>query len=261
MCNDLGLINTTAPVVTFAKSHMKSRLAEDKSSAEQQERRTSKRPDFLARFLEANKKDPDFVDHQRVLSLTVTNVFAGSDTTGITLRAVFYYLMKNPTTLTKLRKELDSADLGPKESMVSWEQARNLPYLTAVIQESLRIHPAVGLPLERIVPPHGLAVNGSFIPPGTIVGASAWVLHAKESIFGAKPLEFRPERWIEASEEKRTEMNNALFTFGMGARTCIGKNISLLEMYKLVPTLLRRYEVRCLFFVCKYSEISTNVSS
>ena len=215
--------------------------AQMNASAEQSTSRLRK--DFLDRFLDANKKDPVFINDRRVLALTVANIFAGADTTAITLRAVFYFLLKHPDSLKKLVSELQTADLGPRSQIVAWEQARHLPYLSAVIQESLRMHPAVGLPLERIVPSNGLTVGEVYIPPGTIVGATARAIHAKESIFGADPGEYRPERWLVASDAKRTEMNNALFSFGMGARTCIGKNISLLEMYKLVPTIIRQYEV------------------
>ncbi|KAG9618435.1 hypothetical protein KCU69_g23174, partial [Aureobasidium melanogenum] len=54
---------------------------------------------------------------------------------------------------------------------------------------------------------------------------------------------FRPERWIEADAMKLKEMKATMFQFGAGARTCIGKNISLLEIYKLVPTFLRTFEI------------------
>ncbi|KAL3418183.1 Pisatin demethylase 12 [Phlyctema vagabunda] len=241
--NDHGLIDSTSPVVTFARARMASRLTQDEGEKADPKSSTPARLDFLDRFLMANKKDPEFISSQRVLALTVANVFAGSDTTAITLRAVFYFLMKHPKKLHTLLSELDNADLGSREELVPWEKARNLPYLSAVIQESLRLHPATGLSLERYVPSSGLDASGVFIPSGTIVGANAWAVHAKESIFGAKTAEYRPERWIEVSESQRSEMNNALFSFGMGARTCIGKNISLLEMYKLVPTILRQYEI------------------
>ncbi len=245
-CTERGLIDTTSPVAVFAKTRMATRISgQEKLSDQDQDKGTPARRDFLDRFLAANKRDPEFISDQRVLALTVANVFAGSDTTAITLRAVFYFLMKHPDKLEKLLQELGDADLGPKDHIVSWDQARDLPYLSAVIQESLRMHPAVGLPLERIVPAHGLQVGDSFIPAGTIVGTTAWALHSKEAIFGSEPLTYRPERWLEVSDAKRSEMNNALFSFGMGSRTCIGKNISLLEMHKLVPTMLRQFEVSC----------------
>jgi cytochrome P450 len=223
---------------------MASRLSGSEDSKSHDEKKTlSARLDFLDRFLAANKKDPEFMNDQRVLSLTVANVFAGSDTTVITLRAVFYFITKHPEKFDKLLRELHDADLGPKEQIVSWVRARDLPFLAAVIQESLRMHPAVGLALERIVPAQGLQVGKIFIPGGTIVGSNAWALHLNKTIYGEEPEEFRPERWLEVDEAKRSEMNNALFSFGMGARSCLGKNIGLLEMYKLVPTMLRQFEV------------------
>ena len=99
---------------------MASRLSANEAPKSKDEEKTpSTRLDFLDRFLEANKKDPEFMNDQRVLSLTVANVFAGSDTTAITLRAVFYVLMKHPEKMKKLLQELRDADLGPAEQIVS----------------------------------------------------------------------------------------------------------------------------------------------
>ncbi|RWA03461.1 hypothetical protein EKO27_g11647 [Xylaria grammica] len=116
------------------------------------------------------------------------------------------------------------------------------------------MYPAAGLPLERIVPESGMEIAGHFVKGGTIVGCSAWLIHRRPEIFGDDVDVYRPERWLvdealpEAQREERErrvrEMNGHMFQFGMGARTCIGKNISLLEMYKVVPSLLRRFEIR-----------------
>jgi len=69
------------------------------------------------------------------------------------------------------------------------------------------------------------------------------VLHRRAEIFGNDIDTFRPERWLEAKPDRLKEMKATMFQFGAGARTCIGKNISLLEIYKLVPTFLRNFEV------------------
>lgn len=205
------------------------------------------RRDFLSRFLEANQKDPEFMNNDRVLALTVANMFAGSDTTAITFRAIFYYLMKNPadmkTLMAELAEEEKAGQFAREDGLVSWNEVRDLPFLNAVVKEALRCHPAAGLMLERIVPTRGLEVNGHHIPGGTIVGVNAWVLHRNKDIFGHDAGQWRPSRWIEASTEQKRRMENYMFAFGAGSRTCIGKNISLLEMYKMVPALLRRYEV------------------
>jgi cytochrome P450 len=243
-----GFIRGT-PVAHFAMK----RIAETKERTENINSDSSgvtvenPRRDFLARFQEAHAKDPDFVSQDRVLALTVANMIAGSDTTAISLRAVFYNLVRNPDKLAKLHAELE--DVARKrggqqrDELFNWNELRELPYLSAVINESLRTHPAAGLPLERITPAGGVQVGEVRIPGGTNIGCSAWVLHLDENVWGPKPDCWIPERWINASKSHKSEMKNSLFSFGAGSRTCIGKNISYLEMYKLVPAVLREFDV------------------
>ncbi|XP_014554537.1 hypothetical protein COCVIDRAFT_39630 [Bipolaris victoriae FI3] len=195
----------------------------------------------------AHRKDPDFMSQERVLALTVANMFAGSDTTAISLRAIFYKLIRNPDKLTKLRTELEELDSTGRavtgNALVAWSDVRELPYLSAVINESLRTHPAAGLPLERIAPAEGIQFDDVFIPGGTNIGCSAWTLHLDRGIWGQDAGVWRPERWLEASEQKKAKMKNSMFAFGAGSRTCIGKNVSYLEMYKLVPAVLRSFDI------------------
>jgi cytochrome P450 len=203
--------------------------------------------DFLSRFQEAHQKDPDFMSQERVLALTVANMFAGSDTTAISLRAIFYNLIKTPDKLAKLRAEFEELNLTGQiergDPLMKWSDVRELPYLSAVINESLRTHPAAGLPLERITPAEGIQLGDVFVPGGTNIGCSAWTLHLDRDLWGQDAREWRPERWLEASEGKKAEMKNSMFTFGAGSRTCIGKNVSYLEMYKLVPAVLRSFDI------------------
>jgi cytochrome P450 len=210
------------------------------------------RRDFLSCFQEAHNKNPEFMSQDRVLALTVANMIAGSDTTAISLRAIFYNLARNPEKLGKLHAELDEVErkrgVGRDRHMFTWNDVRELPYLSAVINESLRTHPAAGLPLERIVPASGLQIDSTIIPGGTNIGCSAWTLHLEERIWGANPDRWIPERWIDANSSQKSVMKNSLFSFGAGARTCIGKNISYLEMYKLVPAVLREFDVSCPYF-------------
>jgi cytochrome P450 len=99
-----------------------------------------------------------------------------------------------------------------------------------------------------------MEILGEFIPGGTIVGCHPWVIHRRPEVFGADVDVFRPERWIEASPTKLKEMRGTMFQFGAGARTCIGKNVSLLEIYKLVPSFLRRFEVSLPSWWCRYGQ-------
>jgi cytochrome P450 len=212
-------------------------------------------PDLLSKFIQAKTDRPEFMTDSLVVTMAVSMAFAGSETTAISLSSVFYYLLKNPRCMEVLMKELDDrAREGyfkdGEHGLVTWTESQGLPYLDACIKESFRLHPAPGLPLERVVPAQGAEIAGEFVKGGTIVGCSAWVIHRRTEIFGDDVEDFRPERWLfdenkdKESEEKRIkEMSGIMLQFGMGARTCIGKNISLLEIYKLVPTVLRRFEV------------------
>ena len=140
-----------------------------------------------------------------------SNITAGSDTTGILLRAIFYHLLANPSSLARLRKELSEAS-GALGSMASWKQARELPYLDAVIKEAGRLHPSFGLPYERVIPTGGATICGSYLPEGTVVGMSAYVVHHNPDVFGEDCDHFRPERWLDASEDRRKKMEGSLLT-------------------------------------------------
>lgn len=248
-CSKLGLLNSNTYMVSFARKRLDERV-DPLTGLEKLEAKLVTDPprrDFLSRFLEAHKKDPDMITNQRVLALTVANVFAGSDTTAISLRAVFYYLLKNPADMQSLLNEIFEQKRNGKfaraDGLVDWKVVRELPFLDAVVKEALRCHPATGLPLERITPKAGITVCGKFIPGGTIIGCNAWTVHNDASVFGEAPKEFRPRRWIDASQDQRRLMENSILTFGAGSRTCIGKNISLLEMYKLIPAFLMKFQV------------------
>jgi cytochrome P450 len=241
----LGISLFQFPVAKFAKARIAERLLKLKNG---ENAAATQKPDLLSKFLKAQQDRPEIMTDRRVLSLAVSMTFAGSETTAISLSAVFYYLLKNPSCYAKLQAELDKAvqdgvvqDRPSK--VVSWTEAQQLPYLDACVKEAFRMHPAAGLPLERFTPPEGIEIEGHMIPGGTIVGCNAWVVHKNEDIFGARVDDYIPERWINTDLEHVKQMEGSLFQFGAGSRTCIGKNISLLEIYKLIPSFMRRFDV------------------
>ncbi|CAL5867508.1 uncharacterized protein PFLUO_LOCUS1727 [Penicillium psychrofluorescens] len=242
---------STGAVARFARTQLDERLRQTEGTDDKPAPPSHR--DFLARFLEAKKTHPDIVSDNQVFSYTISNVNAGSDTTAISLRAVLYYTLKSTRVTAKLNQELTDAYREKRISLpVSWKQSQEqLPYLDAVIKEALRLHPAVGLLLERIVPAGGLQLchGGPYLPAGTIVGANPWIIH-RSSVFGDDVDAFIPERWLQKNDETETDfharkqqMLRATFTFGAGPRTCIGKNISLLEIYKLIPSMYLRYKI------------------
>lgn len=189
------------------------------------------------------------MDNGQVLATCNSMITAGTETTAITLSAIFHNLMQHPSVYRKLMEEIDGAVadgiiIERRNKKVSWPEAQRLSYLDAVIQESFRLHPAVGMTQEKVVPAQGLDIAGHYIPGNTIVGCNPWVLQRCPEIFGDDSDTFRPERWLEASTDQLRDMRAAMFQFGGGSRTCIGKHIALFSIYKFVPTFLRNFNMQ-----------------
>lgn len=204
--------------------------------------------DFLGKFLQIKKESPDVVDDNMVVTYLLTNVLAGSDTTAIYSCAALYYILKTPGVLEKIKKELDPQRISLP---ASWRATQELPYFDAVMKEAARIHPGVGLMLERIVPEGGFTLpDGKYLPEGTIVGMNPWVINRNEEYFGKDTDKFIPGRWLQQKGESReafTERRNLMkagdLTFGAGSRICLGKNLAIMTAYKLIATLFTKYEV------------------
>lgn len=136
--------------------------------------------DFLSKFMRKNSEDPDVFTSYHALSGCVSNMVAGSDTTSISLSAILYHVLHDPAVLKRLREEVDS--LCPQDNTlphITFSQSNDMPYLQAVIKEALRVHPATGLPLERVVPKGGATISGVFFPEG--VGYAYIVVGGLES--------------------------------------------------------------------------------
>lgn len=158
--------------------------------------------------------------------------FAGSDTTAMAFRSIFYYLVKNPDKYRKLMAEIDAADQDGKLSqIVKYKEGNELVYLyegrypkslachtwlmnpsQAVFKEALRLHPGIGFLLERVVPPGGARICDEFLPGGTIVGMQAFVTHFDKEVYGEDVDAFRPERWLEAGPEQMRLMERSNLT-------------------------------------------------
>ena len=140
--------------------------------------------DMLSRWAYVQSNDPLKMETKSIVVHTSTNVFAGSDTTAIALRAIIYYLLKTEGEMHKVVAELDTADNDGKLSQpISYkESTEHLLYLGAAIKEALRLHSSVGLIMERHVPPGGAVICEKYIPGGTIVGINPWVFKSRFSL-------------------------------------------------------------------------------
>lgn len=161
---------------------------------------------------------------------------AGADTTATALGCILRFLATNPTTLQRARAEIDKADSsGLLSTPIQYEETRqHLPYFVACIKEGLRLNPPAPNLFGRVVPAGGKVIDGVFVPEGTEVTTQAYVVQRDTALYGGDAEVFRPERWLE-SEEAMLGYEACQFTFGMGPRVCLGKDIAIMEMYKLLP--------------------------
>ena len=144
---------------------------------------------------------------------------------GTLLSYAMYELSRDPDSQRALRKELRTLS-EPSDQKLAHRLA-NLPVLDAVLTETLRTRAPCPGPFPRVVPDSGCRLVGKFdVPGGTIVSSSAWALHFNPIPFPS-PEEWRPRRWLEADEDTQAEMRKWIWTFGSGARICIGTHYSM----------------------------------
>ncbi|OCT48003.1 benzoate 4-monooxygenase cytochrome P450 [Cladophialophora carrionii] len=239
---------------TFARRVVNERLARAAKDPESQSQ-GGRHEDLLGSFIAARKSYPLMTDI-RITHITATNVLAGANNSARAMDATIHWLTAHPEAQERLYSEIKSVNMAAMkeaetEGPAALELALKMPYLDAVIQESYRQFGAPANNLERLVGPAGLTLpNGVQLPPGTVVCMNAASMSMLPHVFGQDARVFNPDRWMqqrgesdEAFHERRWRMQRAMIVFGHGSRSCIGKNIVQLELYKIWATLLRIYKL------------------
>jgi cytochrome P450 len=169
--------------------------------------------------------------------LTITpNTLTGADTTGTALGSTLRFLATHSEKRELALKEIQAADLAGKLSTpIKYEETReHLPYFSACIKEGMRLNPPATNLFARVAGKEGKKIDSHFLPPGTEFTSNAYIVQRDPELYAPDPDAFRPERWLE-SKEKALELDAASFVFGMGPRICLGKDIALMELWKLLP--------------------------
>ncbi|KIH92465.1 Cytochrome P450 family protein [Sporothrix brasiliensis 5110] len=175
----------------------------------------------------------------------VVQIIAGSDTSATAIRSTLLYIITNPHVYTRLQREIDEGvRAGRISSPISDAEARNFPYLQAVIREGLRMWPpATGL-LPKVSKVDDV-ICGYRVPAGTSVAWAPWTVMRNKAVFGDDCELFRPERWLGvAADHYRVMDQTVMLDFGGGSRyECLGKNIAMIELNKVYVELLRRFDI------------------
>ncbi|GKZ69865.1 hypothetical protein AnigIFM50267_005095 [Aspergillus niger] len=196
--------------------------------------------DRLREGLEEKKKvsGEDVDVNLAVASEVLDHLVAGHETTGITITYIMWELSKRPELQTRLREELASSPEslryteGTEKELPPLADIAALPFLDAIVRETLRLHAPAPAPLPRVTPPEGTWIHGYYIPGGVQVSSSAYSLHRIEEVFPS-PEEWIPWRWMDVKDDRIHDMRRLFYPFGTGGRMCLGSNFALLEI-KLV---------------------------
>lgn len=162
---------------------------------------------------------------EAVISNALSLLFAGYDTTSTTLAYTFWVLAKNAQIQEKLRQEL-------------FAHGVEAQYLTQVINETLRLYPTVKSFTTRLAT-DSVKYDGLMIPGGTLIVYNSWLIHYDPDIW-PDPKKFDPDRFGPG----RVHHPCAFAPFGLGDRRCLGYELALLTMKKLVCHVVLRYRLR-----------------
>lgn len=181
---------------------------------------------------------------------------AGSDTAATALSHLWYFLLAEPKYLAQLRQEVDEAFPHGVDPTAGVAKQVNMPYLTACINEALRLYPPVLTGLQRRVEEGsgGKMVGPYFIPEGTQVSPSGYAVHRSLQHYSPLPDAFWPDRWLTQetytlptgsciSKDELITNRDVFMPFSLGPMVCVGKNVAMMEIRAVVCAVIHQYDV------------------
>jgi cytochrome P450 len=189
----------------------------------------------LLKMLEDAEADPDFpeFDRQQVIDEIKQYLWAGTETTALTLAWSLYLLSRHPEALERIRAEA-RAVCGERDPV--WNEVQQLTYTRMVIQETMRLFPPIWA-LIRIAAGDD-EIGGHKIKAGDKVVMLAYVMHHSPK-YWEEPEKFDPERF--APERAKKRVKYSYLPFSAGKRSCIGGALSQIENTLALVQLLRRF--------------------
>ena len=173
---------------------------------------------------------------QRVSVEANSILAAGFETTGSMCAVATFHILSNCDVHQRLLQELEFA-IPDAAKIPSHQVLEKLPYLSAVIKETLRIAVGAYSRLPRVSPCEAIVYRNWIIPPRTAVGMSALFIEHNPVIF-PNPESFLPDRWLKADCRA---LERYLIPFGRGTRMCVGINLAYAEMYCVLAAIFRRF--------------------
>ncbi|KAM0937811.1 putative oxidoreductase [Dioscorea sansibarensis] len=202
----------------------------------------AERSTVIGLLLSMQESNPEYYNDDIIKGIIAAILIAGTDTSATTMEWAMALLLNNPQTLKKLREELD-ANI-KQGSLLQESDFPKLPYLHAVINETLRMYPA-----GPLLVPHessqDCTVGGFHVPSGTILLVNAWKIHRDPKLWD-EPNKFKPERFLRTNSEKKSDEvvkeGLKMIPFGLGRRRCPGEGLAMRMVALTVGALVQCFE-------------------
>ncbi|NEU80835.1 cytochrome P450 [Nostoc sp. UIC 10630] len=199
--------------------------------AQRREQPNPDRVDILSLLMSARDEAGNPMTDQELRDDLMTLIIAGHETVATAMAWGLYWIHHLPEVQEKLLQELDSLGDSPDPMRIF-----QLPYLTAVCNETLRIHPVTMFAFPRLVQ-EPCELLGHPLASGTLLLPSIYLTHQREDLY-PQPQQFKPERFLEH------EFSTYEFLpFGGGVRRCIGEALAMFEMKLVLAKVLSGYQL------------------
>lgn len=270
-----GGLRASSNLVTIGVAAYEKRIAQEKTN----DNYAPARKDLMSFLIKA--KDPDTglpLPGEEIAAEAISFIVGGSDTTSSTMTNFVDFVSRDMGLQETMYQELREAFPGPLDEdwVASFDVANRLPYLTAVLRETMRVRPTSSTGLERVTPPGGATVAGAFFPEEVcnFIFLSSLMcrltvsqykdshlcshhsysqrfqsLCCKSRLTSLRPNSehltqdpdtFDPDRWLTPNT---SELLEHFIPFSVGPRACIGRNFAWTEIMKTLATLFRLFEV------------------
>ncbi|HEV2461985.1 MAG TPA: cytochrome P450, partial [Ktedonobacterales bacterium] len=180
------------------------------------------------------------LDDRNIRYQVMTFMIAGHETTSSLLTWTLYYLVKHPEVLARAYDEIDRVLGGDLEAKPTYVQLHELPYISQILQESLRLSPPA-IRFTRHPYAETVLANKYRVDPGDYVGVLVPALHRDPAVWGDHAEQFDPEHFSPQAEQALPP--NAFKPFGTGQRACIGRSFALQEATLALGMILQRFEL------------------
>ncbi|KAK4445140.1 cytochrome P450 monooxygenase rdc4 [Podospora aff. communis PSN243] len=179
---------------------------------------------------------------EKMYSNAAIFMLAGTETTATLLSGVTYYLLRNPEKLTRLKGEIRGAFAADAPGEFTMESLQKVRYLSAVLNEGLRLYPPVPSPLWRVTPEGGREICGGYVPGGTRVAVTSYAASRSEENFWDAE-DFVPERWLGEDERYGMDKREVVQAFSVGARNCLGQSLAWHEMRLILAKIIWNFDM------------------